>query len=57
MPRAQNEILKEIEETSLTLSSLRISGEPEDSLQFYEGWLQALAWVLTNNNIDEEGES
>ena len=57
MPRSQNEILKEIEETSLTLSSLRISGEPEDSLQFYEGWLQALAWVLTNNNIDEEGES
>ena len=57
MPRSQNEILKEIEESSLTLSSLRISGEPEDSLQFYEGWLQALAWVLTNNNIDEEGES
>ena len=57
MPRSLNEILKEIEETSSTLSSLRVSGEPEDSLQFYEGWLQALSWVITNNNIEDEGES
>ena len=57
MPRTQNEILKEIDETSVTLASLRVSGAPQESLEFYEGWLQALAWVLTNNNIEEEGES
>jgi len=57
MPRSQEEILKEMDDTSMTLDKLRSSGAPPESLEFYEGWLQALAWVLTNNNIDEEGET
>lgn len=56
MPRMKSEILREIDETSVTLQNLRASGNPDDDLAFYEGWLQALAWVLTNNGT-EEGES
>lgn len=57
MPRTTSEILKEIDETSLTLEKLKLSGSPDDDLAFYEGWLQALAWTLTNNNAIEEGEA
>ena len=57
MPRSQEEILREMDDTSMTLDKLRSSGAPPESLEFYEGWLQALAWVLTNNNIDEEGDA
>ena len=50
--RQKNQILAEIEETQIAAKKLRESGVSDDQLQFFDGWLQALTWVLTNNNIE-----
>ena len=53
--RKKDQILKEMEETQIAAGKLKESGVSDSDLQFFDGWLQALAWVLTTNNI--EGDS
>ena len=53
--RLKQEILKEIEETDMTIEKMREHGTEKKELDFFTGWNQALAWVLTTT--EEEAEA
>ena len=50
--RKKDQILKEIEETHQAALKLKSSGCTNNELEFFEGWNQALMWVLTNSDIE-----
>ena len=50
--RIKQQILLEIKETEEAMIKLKESGAPDNQIQFFDGWNQALAWVLTTTDIE-----
>tara|TARA_Y100001963_G_scaffold138535_1_gene203425 strand:+ start:388 stop:588 length:201 start_codon:yes stop_codon:yes gene_type:complete len=55
MMRKKLEILKEIEETDMSIITMKKSNLNELDIEFFNGWIEALKWVLTDT--DEEAEA
>jgi len=53
--RKKLEILKEIEETDMSIITMKKSNLNELDIEFFNGWIEALKWVLTDT--DEEAEA
>jgi len=52
--RTKQEIIREIEETDMTLEKMKLNGTNDKDLEFFTGWNQGLAWVLTNTQEEAD---
>jgi|19_taG_2_1085344.scaffolds.fasta_scaffold22496_5 hypothetical protein len=52
--RLKQEILKEIEDTNMTIEKMRLTGVKEEELDYFIGWNQALAWILTTDQVEAD---